>query len=220
MSAVVYIVSILIIGYYIFIPHRSVWYSLCWKTLSSLSFLLVATVVMGQCSQEVYRSWMMVGLILGAVGDVALALADCAPERRDTFFLIGLGSFLAGHVSYAYALFAMELPYALAAGAISVLAGIIIIHILEKTGVQFEKMRLAAMMYAMVILFMELCAMQHLSLSCYGILLNIGTLCFVLSDLILAFILFKNQNTKSMVRWNLSLYYVAQLCILSTMWLY
>ena len=51
----------------------------------------------------------------------------------------------------------------------------------------------------------------------YGGILNIASLCFVLSDLILAFMLFGNRNTTRMTRWNLSLYYTAQLLLALTM---
>lgn len=211
--------SIALILYYIYVPHKNNHHSLYFKTIASISFLVVGYQAMQACSLTTYRYLVMAGLVFGALGDVALALAECYPDKEDGWFLAGLGLFLVGHLSYTAALFALELPMAVLFGVLSIIGGVLVIRVLERHGVAFDKMRIAATLYAIVILYMELCAISHFSLTWYGLILNIGTLCFVLSDLVLAFILFKKQNSKEMLWCNLTLYYTAQLCIAFTMWL-
>ena len=100
----------------------------------------------------------------------------------------------------------------------SILLALLVIEVLKKKQVDFQEMRLPSTVYAAVILFMEACALRHLQDGMlYGGILNIASLCFVLSDLILAFMLFGNRNTTRMTRWNLSLYYTAQLLLALTM---
>lgn len=100
----------------------------------------------------------------------------------------------------------------------SILLALLVIEVLKKKQVDFQEMRLPSTVYAAVILFMEACALWHLQDGkLYGGILNIASLCFVLSDLILAFMLFGNRNTTCMTRWNLSLYYTAQLLLALTM---
>ncbi len=63
-----------------------------WKVAASATFLLIAI--------EGYESftwspWIMAGLVLSAIGDVALL------SRERGFFLLGLSSFLIAHLAYA-----------------------------------------------------------------------------------------------------------------------
>lgn len=65
------------------------------KPIASLGFLLVAVT---QATEPGARTTLVViGLVLGAIGDVALM------GRSDVAFLAGLVSFLLGHVAYAVA---------------------------------------------------------------------------------------------------------------------
>lgn len=71
-----------------------------WKPIASAAFLAVP-LVGGALAGDVDRTlagWVIAGLVLGAIGDVALMFDD------DRGFLAGLGAFLAGHVAYVVAL--------------------------------------------------------------------------------------------------------------------
>lgn len=65
------------------------------KPIASLGFVLVA-LLGGALTADapVFCLWIVIGLVLGALGDIALML----PGRRA--FLTGLVSFLAGHIAY------------------------------------------------------------------------------------------------------------------------
>lgn len=85
--------------------------------------------------------------------------------------------------------------------------------------VDFQGMTGAVMLYASIIMFMELQALTWLFTGSFGLVLNLGSLCFVLSDLILVFIIFGNADRPAVVKANLSFYYFAQMAILTTMML-
>ena len=126
--------------------------------------------------------------------------------------------FLFGHLAYVAALFVMPVKAGILVAICSILLALLVIEVLKKKQVDFQEMRLPSTVYAAVILFMGACALWHLQDGkLYGGILNIASLCFVLSDLILAFMLFGNRNTTCMTRWNLSLYYTAQLLLALTM---
>lgn len=204
--------------YYIFKQHSSAFTALGWKSATSFCFLIVGFCAFAKSGDAGYGRWMLAGLILGALGDVLLALPFCYPRYENRFFLGGLASFLLGHLAYAAALYAMPVTVGAIAALCSLLLAVQVIAVLQRRQVDFKEMRLPSTLYAAVILFMETCALWHLQYGVvYGVVLNIAALCFVLSDLILAFMLFGNRNTTIMTRWNLSLYYTAQLLLALTM---
>lgn len=218
MIGIACLLFLFVVLYYIFKEHSSAFTALGWKSASSFCFLLVGFCTFAACEDRWYGGWMLAGLVLGAIGDVLLALPFCYPKRKDFFFLTGLLFFLFGHLAYVAALYVMPMNAGVLTAICSVLLALLVIAGLTRSKVDFEAMRLPSTVYAAVILFMEACALWHLQDGmAYGGILNIATLCFVMSDLILAFILFGNRSTARMTRWNLSLYYTAQLLLALTM---
>lgn len=219
MLYIVYGFSILVILYYIGKIHKNAMHDAFFKTLASLSFVLTACVVITKGGDSYYATWMFLGLVLGAMGDVLLALPFCYPKKKDAFFLGGLGAFALGHLSYAYALYQTNAVWTMIIVICSILGGIGMIVFLQKLHIDFQHMVVPSILYAMIILFMEGQALSYLfeDVTAYGVLLNVGTLAFVLSDLVLVFILFGNKQTRRMTRSNLMLYYFAQMSLLSTL---
>lgn len=68
-----------------------------WKPLASIAFCLVPVFAGAATGAGPFATWIMVGLVLGAIGDVFLMF----DHRRA--FLAGLVSFLLGHVAYVVA---------------------------------------------------------------------------------------------------------------------
>lgn len=211
-----YVIASLCILYYIFVPHKNSFTTLGWKAMSSICFVLLGMYLCFQQPEEGYRRYLVIGLILGAIGDVLLALLYCYPTYEKHFFLGGLSAFLFGHIAYSLALCHSSVLVEGLFVSIALLGGATMMYLIGKK-VDFQEMRIPVILYAAVILFMELQALTWLAHGVYGIVLNIGTICFVLSDLLLVFILFDNKDTRHMVQANLTFYYVAQMLILTTM---
>ncbi|MCR0205907.1 lysoplasmalogenase [[Clostridium] innocuum] len=215
MTCILFLVVVL---YYIFNKHASPFVSLAWKSASSACFVLVSFCAYMQSNNIAYGGFMLAGLVLGAAGDVLLALPFCYPRYEDHFFLGGLSAFLFGHLAYVMALYAMPWNIGVITAIGSLMLAVVVIALLQKQHIDFKRMRAPSTLYAAVILFMEACALWHLQDGwLYGGVLNIAALCFVLSDVILAFMLFGDKNTSAMTRCNLSLYYTAQLLLALSM---
>jgi uncharacterized membrane protein YhhN len=135
------------------------------------------------------KPWVLAALVFGLVGDVALLFTDegrpLAEAQLDLPFLIGLGSFLLGHVAYVIAFIRHGLhPIQLLAGALVVVgaAALALPRILR--GANNEggtQLRAAVGGYAVV-----LGAMVALGFGTAAVATAIGALLFLASDLTLA----------------------------------
>lgn len=222
MMTLLYAISIVIMSYYIFKTHRSAVTTLGWKTLSSLCFVMIGISWMLD-GQPFYGRWMVTGLVLGMAGDVFLNLPPCDPKRKDLWFLAGLGSFLLGHLAYVYALYHTDMQITLILLLAGVIISFVLLSVLQKQKlVDLGKMFVPAFLYAVVILFFEFQCLSWLleELNTFTILLNTGSILFVISDMILLFILFGKHNTKTMSCMNLTTYYIAQICLATSILLF
>lgn len=222
MMMLLYALSTMITSYYIFGNHRSAVFTLGWKALSSLCFVSIGISWMLNAHQS-YGIFMVIGLILGMAGDVFLNLPPCDPDRKDLWFLAGLGSFLMGHLAYVYALYHTDMPVSIMLLAVGAIIAFILLSMLQKRKiVDLDKMFVPAFLYAVVILFFEFQCLSWLveEISTFTVLLNAGALLFVISDMILLFILFGNRDTKTMSCMNLTTYYFAQICLATSILLF
>jgi len=69
------------------------------KTIASLAFVVLGTLTLASCEPPIgawgeYQLYVIVGLVLGMVGDLALL------GKSEGAFLIGLVAFLLGHIAY------------------------------------------------------------------------------------------------------------------------
>ena len=100
MHAVIVIVALLLlIGLLIFVKKESTKGILITKP--SLSVLFVIVALIGPSANQAYFAFVLAGLLFCVAGDVFLIF----PARK--LFLVGLVSFLAGHVLYSIAFFTM-----------------------------------------------------------------------------------------------------------------
>ena len=213
-----YVSVIMFILYYIYMPHMNSFTTLGWKSVSSLGFVILGAYLFSLAPAVSYRQYLLLGLLLGAIGDVFLALPYCYPKFEKQYFLGGLTAFLFGHLAYIAASYHTTLPITILLAVIAITVGCIMIGWLQQR-VDFQGMTGAVMLYASIIMFMELQALTWLFSGSFGLVLNLGSLCFVLSDLILVFIIFGNADRPAVVKANLSFYYFAQMAILTTMML-
>lgn len=160
---------------------------------------------------------MLGGAAFGLVGDGILALKDIDESRDCINILCGTISFAIGHIFYYIAL----IDYAgfsfipLAVGA--ALDCIIIIVSMLGMKLNFGKLLIPTIIYAFILSTTMVQAIYGaivLHGSVASILLAIGFVLFLLSDLVLSLIYFVPKKDKKLVITNLTLYYLAQILIM------
>ncbi|MFN2518347.1 MAG: lysoplasmalogenase family protein [Jatrophihabitantaceae bacterium] len=153
--------------------------------------LTLALLIAAACFADlgVTKTWVLAALVLGLLGDIALLVGDRNPStdqgRAQAFFLIGLGSFLLGHIAYVVAFARHGLhPVQLLAGGLVVVgaAGLALPRVLRGARQQGGRL-LAALVGGYSAL---LGAMTVLGFGTSAVLTAIGTLLFLASDLTLA----------------------------------
>lgn len=190
--------------------------ALVFKGTASLLFVLAGTMAAGIAPNERFAHLVVIGLALGAVGDVCLNLRFLLPERATSIFLLGIAAFLSGHIAYLVALITHApgaLIYALPAAA--VLAFFVIRFVLLRVNVS-GLLKLFGIVYLCVVVFMAVYATVLFALlpqSAALALFAVGGLLFAVSDVLLVLHQFGRQSHPAFRALNLSLYYVGQVCI-------
>lgn len=160
---------------------------------------------------------MLVGSVFGLVGDGILALKDIDETRDFLNILCGTISFAIGHIFYYVAL----IQYAgfsfipLATGAL--LVAIIMIVSMLGMKLNFGKLLIPTIIYAFILSTTMIQAFYGAIVmggSLASILLLVGFVLFLLSDLVLSIIYFVPKKDKKLVILNLTLYYLAQILIM------
>jgi uncharacterized membrane protein YhhN len=163
------------------------------KPLSSLGFLLVA--LSEGALDSTYGQIVLAGLLLGALGDVALMF-----ER---WFLGGLVLFAAGHIAYIVAFAdraSPTIPSVAIASVTAIAAGAWLLPRID--------MRMAVAFYIVVISVMLATGLAA-GQSGY---VRVGAAAFALSDLLVARERFLTSDPRNAM-WGLPLYYTAQVLI-------
>lgn len=185
------------------------------KAVASALFVLLGVLCVfagGFGRGTVYATWMLLGLVLGFWGDVLLECQDVFPQRRQQFFLAGLGAFLLGHVCYILALAQLMGPGALhwLAGA-----GVLVLALLLKRVFKVEpgKMSAPTIGYALVISVMAGFAVGIFAAKATALssMLLCSAVLFLVSDALLAYMYFGPRKVRALVAWNLGSYYLAQI---------
>ncbi len=176
-----------------------------------LSVALIIVLFLTQIHTYQYPVWLFLfGLILGLCGDIFLLF------YRDTFFIIGLASFLLGHIAYIIGFFSSGIASPFWAAVVLVVpVGILIFFILKSILPHTEKeMKTAVLAYGIVIgtmLYSALSLMLKSSWDTTATILAIaGAALFVTSDMLLAKWKFLGTNTEF---WPMVTYHAAQIAI-------
>lgn len=145
--------------------------------------LLIGAALALEPTDEAVRAWFVAALVLSLAGDVFLML----PEERKLpvdAFLLGLGSFLLGHIAYVVGMAVDHRSWAMTAVGVAVVAagvGAVAPRILRGVGEQAPAMKAPVMAYIAVISTMGVAAFGRTVV--IGI---VGALLFLASDSILA----------------------------------
>jgi uncharacterized membrane protein YhhN len=169
------------------------------KPVASAGFIGVA--LSAGALDTAYGSWVFLGLMLGATGDVLLLGASRGA------FLAGLGAFLFGHVAYviAFGTIGLDGPLVLIVGGVAAVVGALVFVWLHPHLEGFMVGAVAA--YIIVISAMVVAA----AASAVPVVI-LGSTAFYLSDLSVARDRFVSPGFSNRV-WGLPLYYGAQLVL-------
>ncbi len=173
------------------------------KPLTSLLFVLAAW--QGGLASTCHTR-LFIGLVLCMIGDIALI-----PKQR-AWFLIGLLSFLLGHVTYIFA-FSALIVLTPAGALVAVIIVALDAACLGWLAPHLKNMRIPIVVYMLVISVMVWSAWgvfftSHLPLTA-RLLIATGATCFCISDVFVAKNRFTSYSFKSRAT-GLALYYVGQ----------
>ncbi len=196
------------------------------KTIASLGFVSVGVIAAGRMRSEpdllrlagstwdAYARWIVIGLVLGAVGDLALL------GKSSRAFLLGLGAFLLGHVSYivAFAQLAAPPTWPDVRAIIPIVVGGTALRLLWP---RLGSMRVPVIAYVLAIVTMMAAAIAAARVAAVPewnrTLLVTGAALFFVSDLAVARDKFVGASFINRA-WGLPAYYAGQLLIAWSLW--
>ncbi len=185
------------------------------KGLATFFCIGVAAISLFNTKDHDFAVLIIIGLFFGFVGDEFLALRFVYPERLNTYFLSGAGSFAIGHVFYLIALFSVAPKAWIAALAINAL-----VLVLEYISSKRNKLELGVLYvplgaYCALVGFMGSSAIATVFTQfCIGTLFfAIAGVCFIVSDSILSVQSFSDHPSNGKNRTLHALYWTAQFLI-------
>lgn len=198
--------------------------NLLFKSISSLCFLLTAVfALIGNSSAYIYGSLIIMGGALGLVGDILLDLKGVYKQDEKTYLKGGFIFFLVGHIFYIGALIYSVKPkwwLILIAAVVSILIGIGTVLSANLMKVHYGAYRRIVAIYvaflAMTMLTSILCVFLTDFQKGY-ILMAIGSVLFLLSDVVLSNTFFgRGKDKQHHLFINHFLYYAGQYLIASS----
>lgn len=189
------------------------------KAGASLLFVFAGFVAFSLATLPTFGRMIVLGLMLGAIGDVCLNLRFLLAGRARLIFLFGIGAFLLGHIAYLVALVGlapMALLYALPVAA--VLSFVLIRFVLSRVEVS-GAIKVFGIVYLCVVFLMACVCIALFALDTHSLgraVFAAGALLFAASDVFLVFNQFGKNAYPAFRALNLSLYYLGQVCICLT----
>ena len=186
------------------------------KGSAALVFIIIGVLSAQLASNPSFAKLVVIGLILGGIGDVLLNLRFVFEKNGQKIFLLGIAAFLSGHIMYLAALFLLSnnLLVSLICGAVA--AVLLLRWIFSKIGEVQKAFKIFGCVYIGAIVLMTAAAIGNLVSnpgSTGALLYVIGAVLFTASDVIMIFNTFGSTQKFSMRAANLSLYYLGQLLI-------
>jgi len=205
------------------------------KTIASVSFVVFALLLSFSKMQVAYNNGLAIaflisGLVCGLVGDILLDLKVMYQFHEKSYLKAGICSFLFGHIfyiiaiaivcSYNFALFSATRIIILSSMILGSIVLSILIWIFTKKAMNFDYNNNALLvnLYSTILLFTTAFSifMTANILSLQNILLSVGLISFLASDLVLSLQYFGGkQDSKNLTIVNHILYYIAQILIAS-----
>lgn len=193
------------------------------KLVASIMFVVAGVVgLMLKNTINTYMLFILLGLVMGLIGDILLALKEFYKPHEAQYLNGGFLSFAIGHIMYVigFCLYTSKsanilVPVFVAFAVGAVLATLIIVNA-GKLGVNFGRFTPQCYAYTFVlcITFVMMVALAIFASKMW--IVASGLLLFLISDLVLSLIYFApNKDTNLNWALNLGTYYVAQILVVA-----
>ena len=184
------------------------------KGLASLAFVALGLLCAAKAGGSAYAVLAVLALAAGAAGDTLLQLSECRRDWRDGLFMAGLIAFLLGHVLYIAAFMTAVRTTFWQFGAAAVMFAVL--YALQfPAKIRLGNMKGPVYAYAAVITLMAAYAFScatHGSAAMAALVVPAGAM-FLVSDAVLAEMLYGPKRTGRMEILNLVTYYGAQILL-------
>lgn len=188
------------------------------KGSAAAVFCILGVAAMGTSVNRDFAKLVVLGLCFGAMGDILLNLRFVFPKNGQKIFLVGVVAFLTGHILYlcAIAPLSRNLIPCLVIGVI--LAAGLLTWIFKTLTVKLA-FKIFGVLYIGAIVLMTAVAIGNVltAPTTAAWMHAAGAVLFTLSDIVLIFNTFGSEQKFSMRITNLSLYYMGQLLIASSL---
>ena len=188
------------------------------KGLASAMYVFFGYLGSTLCSDPAFAKLVLTGLGLGLAADVLLNLRFLSEKHGRKIFMAGILVFLAGHVMYIAALAPLcgNIVIWLLIGAVLT---IVILKIIFSRITADKKLKIFGIFYIGAVVLMTAVAIGNLiaAPSSARWLYALGAVLFTVSDVVLIFNTFGSETKFSLRITNLSLYYLGQLFIASSL---
>lgn len=210
------IIGIVLQGIFISVEHKEKYVAAdVLKGSAAACFVIIGIVGYITKTSDAFGLKLMIGLIFGMIGDILLNLRFVVGEEKgQKVFLLGIVSFLIGHILYLAAL----VPIAAHPGACvivgAILAAALLAYIFKTMDVKLA-FKIFGVFYLGAVIIMTVMAIDVAMTvqNIRSIEYAIGAVLFMVSDIVLIFNTFSGKTKFSMRIANLSLYYIGQLLI-------
>ncbi|MCL2442540.1 MAG: lysoplasmalogenase [Treponema sp.] len=168
--------------------------------------LILAVYISGVGTDNIFLP-VLLALIFAWIGDVLLIRIS-----NILWFKLGLGSFLIGHICYIIAMYKFAVPFNIPVLIVSIIIAMCFGIIAYKVVKPGKQMKIPVIAYETIIMVMAIFALQLFleQRSLFGILVFAGSICFVVSDTLLALKTFRKARVYFVV---MLTYIAAQLLI-------
>ena len=220
-----YLIALLLLGcateaaFIVLEQRKRMLAALLLKAAASLFFVFAGFVAYSMTAIPAFVRMIVLGLKLGAIGDVCLNLRFLPTGRMRLIFLLGIGAFLLGHIAYLIALVGLNpvaLLYALPVAAVVSFA--LVRFVLARVEVS-GAIKVFGIVYLCVVFLMACVSVALFAQEVQSIgraVFAAGALLFAASDVLLVLNQFGKKAYPAFRPLNLSLYYLGQVCICLT----
>lgn len=195
------------------------------KAIASCCFIATALAAMNRNRVFLeFGTLILAGLILGMLGDIWLDLKWIYLQDKDSYLYAGFISFLLGHVCFITAIF-RSAPWnsfsIIMSIVLALVIGLIAILMEKPLKMKYGSFKLIVFLYSCTLALTMTASMMTAYITKFKlsawIVMSVGALLFLLSDLVLSGMYFgENKNTKGNIILNHTLYYAAQFCMAAT----